>query len=158
MIICKFENGRETNLRHVVVDVIVLHDNKILLVKRTKKILEGGKWGIVGGYVQRDETVRQAAEREIFEETGWRVKDVTFLRTKDKPDRPHEDRQNIAFVFFCSATQKEGRKDWESDKMDWFDLNSIPSKNEIAFDQAEDIELYKKYLKKKFSLPAQNII
>lgn len=158
MITCTFENGGKTNLRHVVVDVIVLRDSKILLVKRTKEILEGGKWGIVGGYVQIDETVRKAVEREIFEETGWKVKDVTFLRIKDSPTRPHEDRQNIAFVFFCQATQKEGKMDWESDKASWFDLNSLPPRNEIAFDQAEDIEFYKKFLKKKFQLPTQNII
>lgn len=158
MINCKLESGKTTSLRHVVVDVLVLKENKILMVKREKTLLEGGKWGAIGGFVQRDETIRQTVEREIFEETGWRIKNITFLRIKGAPNRPHEDRQNIAFVFFCSATKKEGEKDWESDEVKWFDLNSLPPKDNIAFDQAEDIDLYKEYLEEKFLLPTQNII
>jgi ADP-ribose pyrophosphatase YjhB (NUDIX family) len=57
MIICKFEDGGEAKLRHVVVDTLVLKDNKILLIKRTGKLLEGGKWGLLGGYVERDENI-----------------------------------------------------------------------------------------------------
>ena len=71
MINCEFENGNKASLRHVVVDNLVLKDGKILLVKRTGKLLEGGKWGLAGGYVDRDETVKEAAKREILEETGY---------------------------------------------------------------------------------------
>lgn len=153
MIICQFENGGKDSLRHVVTDTIVVRGNKILLVKRIKKFLEGGKWGLIGGFVQRDEDIKQSVKREVFEETGWKIKDIVFLRVKDNPDRPHEDRQNIAFVFFCTATKKEGDRDWESDEVKWFDLKSLPSNNEIAFDHADDINLYKMYLEGSFKLP-----
>lgn len=154
MITCKFESGKDALLRHVVVDVLVIKKNKILLVKRTKKLLEGGKWALVGGYLERDETVREAAEREIFEETGWRVKDVTLLRVKDSPDRPKETgRQNVAFVFFCTADRKEGEMDWESDEMKWFDLDALPSQKEMAFDHMDDIAFYKEALKQEEPLP-----
>ena len=76
-----------------------------------------------------------------------------MLRLKDWPDRLHEDRQNISFVLFCNATKKEGIKDDESEKIDWFDLNSIPPKEEIAFDHADDIEMFKKYLEQKIDIP-----
>lgn len=153
MIQCTFENDAKASLRHVTVDVLVLRDNKILLVKRAKHLLEGGKWASVGGFVDRDETILQAAEREILEESGWKVKDLTYLRVKDSPDRPHEDRQNIAFTLFCFADQEVGEKDNESDEVKWFDLNDLPQEEEIAFDHASDIKLYKKYLKEKFPLP-----
>ena len=156
MIICTLESGHKAELRHAVVDTLVLKENKILLVKRTKKISEGGKWGLIGGYVSRNETIKETVEREVFEETGWRVKDITFFRIKDSPDRPMEDRQNIAFVFFCSTIKKEGEKDWESDEVEWFDLNSLPPKNEMAFDHEEDIKLYMKYLRNPFPLPIFN--
>ncbi len=142
MIKCIFEDGGEGYLRHVCVDVLVLKDRKILLVKRTGKLLEGGKWGLVGGFVGRGETLIQAVEREIEEETGLKVKNITHLRVKDSPDRPKEDRQNIAFVYYCEAVEKVGQKDWESDEVKWFDLNDLPPKEEIAFDHYDDVKLY----------------
>src|ERR1700722_19697338 len=102
MITCTFEDDGTAKLRHVVVDGLVFNQKgEILLVKRTAKLLEGGKWGLIGGFMDRNETLMQGLEREIFEETGWKVTNMTLLRIKDKPNRPHEDRQNISFVYFC---------------------------------------------------------
>src|SRR3989304_7819571 len=111
MITCKFENNAEASLRHVTADALVLKGNKILLVKRVGKLLESGQWGITGGFGQRDETVKEAVKREIYEETGWSVKNIELLRIKDWPDRPKEDRQNISFVYTCFATRITGKPD-----------------------------------------------
>ena len=140
-------------MRHVVVDTIVMKDNQILLVKRTAKLTEGGKWGLVGGFVDRDETIKQAAGREILEETGWTVQDLTLLNINDNPDRPKEDRQNISMVFFCDAIKKVGEPDWESDEQKWFDLDALPDVAELAFDHSDCIELYKQYLKLNHTPP-----
>ena len=142
MLKCSFEDGNSTSLRHCVVDVLVLRDSKILLEKRTGKILEGGKWSLVGGYVERDETLVQAVRREIKEETGYEVERIQLLKIRDNPNRPHEDRQNISFVFVCRAGTKHGASDWEVDDLQWFDLNNLPPKSEFAFDHYENIELY----------------
>ena len=144
MINCTFEDGNKASLRHVTVDTLVLKEGKILLVKRINKLLEGNKWGLVGGFVERNETLLEAVKREVLEETGWEVKDVSLLRIKDWPDRPLEDRQNISFVYFCKAVKKSGRADWESDEQKWFELSKVPPANQIAFDHAQDIEFYKK--------------
>jgi len=149
MINCTFENGNKASLRHVIIDALVLKDDKILLVKRTKKLLEGGKWALVGGYVERDENLYQTVEREIREETGYTVKDVTFLCVRHNPYRPHEDRQNIAFVFFSTAVEKVGEHDWEEDETKWFDLDNLPESESIAFDHLKNIELYKEYKQNK---------
>lgn len=130
-------------------DVLVLKDDKILLVKRTNKILEGGKWGLVGGFVDRDENIKEAASREILEETGWTVSNVELLKINDYPNRPHEDRQNIAFVLYCEAEEKTGSGDWESDDQQWFELESIPVKEEIAFDHYQNIQDYLVFRKTK---------
>ena len=109
MIKCIFENGDEASLRHTVVMVIVIKEDKILLGKRSEKIIEGGKWGLPGGFIGRDETIKGAADREIFEETGYRLKNSALLTIVDEPDRPNDaDRQNIAFVYFGEAGKKEG--------------------------------------------------
>src|SRR3972149_761645 len=131
MLKCLFEDGNETSLRHLVVDALVLKDNKILLVKRIGKLLEGGKWGLVGGFVGRDETLKEAVAREILEETGYKVESVTLLTIRDNPDRPKEDRQNVSFVYFCTATEKTGDTDWESEEQQWFSFDQLPPEAEF---------------------------
>lgn len=101
MLKCTFENGNTTSLRHVVADVLVLRSDQILLVKRAGKLLETGKWALVGGFIEWDETIEAGARREVLEETGYTVSDLTLLRIKDSPGRPREDRQNISFAFFA---------------------------------------------------------
>jgi len=153
MITCNFEDGGRTLLRHVVVDTLVLKAKKILLVKRAAKLLEGGKWGLIGGFVGRDENIKEAAKREVFEETGYRIENITLLAINDRPDRPHEDRQNIAFVFFANAKKKEGKSDWESTSQEWFPLDALPKEEEVAFDHYKDIKLYIEYKNKNVTLP-----
>jgi 8-oxo-dGTP diphosphatase len=153
VITCTFENGNKGSLRHVVVDNLVLQDGKILLVKRAPQLLEGGKWGLVGGFVDRDETIRQAAVREIREETGYEVTDITLFRIIDKPDRAGEDRQNIAFVHLCVAGEKTGTPDWESTEVRWFPLSALPEEEEFAFDHYSNIRLYRDYLAGRIAVP-----
>ena len=143
MIRCIFEHGNEGFLRHAVVDVLVLKDNKLLLVKRTAKLLEGGKWALIGGFMERDETLEEAVKREILEESGWEVEDVNLLRVIDSPKRRNEDRQNVSFVYVCTATQKVGEPDWESDDQRWFGWDELPALEEIAFDHADIIAAYR---------------
>ncbi|MEK7571539.1 MAG: NUDIX hydrolase [Patescibacteria group bacterium] len=144
MITCAFENGNKASLRHVVVDILVIKDDRILLVKRTKKLLEGGKWALVGGFVDRDEDLKKAASREVFEESGYRIKNLELLHINQRPDRPHEDRQNISFVFVGTAGEKEGESDWEVDDQQWFSFEALPPQETIAFDHYEDIQQYLK--------------
>jgi len=57
----------------VAVGAVVIHEGRVLLVKRGKPPSEG-LWAIPGGSVELGETLQTAAEREIFEETGIRIK------------------------------------------------------------------------------------
>jgi 8-oxo-dGTP diphosphatase len=53
------------------VAVIVIHDEKILLVKRIGSY--EGMWCIPCGHLEWDEDVRKAAAREVLEETGLHI-------------------------------------------------------------------------------------
>lgn len=55
------------------VGAVVLHDGKVLLVKRANPPCQF-QWAIPGGKVRYGETLQQAAEREIREETGIIIK------------------------------------------------------------------------------------
>lgn len=155
MLTCTFEDGGTGSFRHATVDALVLDptNTKILLVKRAPQLLEGGKWGNVGGYMERDETLVGCLKREVFEETGYEVTDAQLLTIRDNPDRPAEDRQNIAFVFFCHAGKQLGRPDHESTEIRWFAFSELPEPVHIAFDHAKNFELYQAYRREQFSLP-----
>ena len=137
MITCAFEDGAQANLRHAVVDTIVFNKDKtkVLLVKRAKTLHTGaGLWAIPGGYVDRDETTEEAAEREVLEETGHELVSVEFTKFIDNPNRLGDTRQNIAFVYTGVAGKQVGQPDDESEEVRWFDLNNLPGESEFAFD------------------------
>ena len=48
---------------------IVVCDNKVLLVRRASDP-RAGDWALPGGFVEHDETVQAAVQREVFEEAG----------------------------------------------------------------------------------------
>src|ERR1035437_6409276 len=144
MITCTFEDGGKGELRHVVVNALIIKNDKLLLTKRSPKITEGNKWSLVGGFVDRDETLEAAIKREIFEETGYRTIETKLFMVMDNPDRRNEDRQNVALAYVCEIGEKEGKPDWESIAQEWFDLDSLPNEEEMAFDHLEVIQIYLK--------------
>lgn len=157
MINCEFENGNKASLRHITVDVILVKDNKVLLGKRGslngKPILESGKWGLPGGFMERDETLSESIKRETFEETGYKIKNLQLLTIVDNPNRPKEDRQNVNFVYIAEVDDHIDSHDSETTELKWFDLDDLPEKDLIAFDFYDNLELYKKYLKENLILP-----
>lgn len=95
-------------------------NTQILLAKRAVGQLEGGKWCLPGGYMERDETTVQTSKREVYEETGYEIIDVIFLKFNDNPDRPGEDRQNVNFLYLGIASKQTGTPDDESSEVRWF--------------------------------------
>lgn len=157
MITCTFENNNKTSLRHITVNAIVVKNNQVLLGKRAtfngKPILESGKWGLLGGFFSRDENLIEAVKREVMEESGWEIDSLYLFQINDNPNRPKEDRQNVDIIFIANAVKQIKTSDEEVSKLQWFDLDKLPTKEEIAFDHGDNLELYKKYLKEKFPLP-----
>jgi|TARA_R100000149_G_scaffold46311_1_gene18639 8-oxo-dGTP diphosphatase len=59
----------EPDRPHACVGVVCRKGDEVLLVKRGREPLKG-KWSIPGGKLDRGETVREGALRELMEETG----------------------------------------------------------------------------------------
>lgn len=158
MIQCTFENGNTTtNLRHVTVAAITINEkNEVLLVKRAPHLLNGNKYCLPSGFLDRDESTEQATLRELKEETGYDGKIKFLFQLVDNPDRPKEDRQNVEFRYIVEIVDGEKILNDEVTKIEWVPVNKLPSEEERAFDHLETVELYLEYLKKQFSLPVRN--
>lgn len=153
MINCTFENGKQTSLRHVVVHAIVEKDGKLLLVKRSPDLLEGGKWSLPAGFLERDETAAAGALRELQEETGWKGEVAALFLIKTDPNRPHEDRQNVSFHYLVKPIRQTGIGDQESTEVAWISITNLPPSETLAFDHGEAIDLYLTYRHTPFPLP-----
>lgn len=153
MITCTFEDGGKGSLRHMVLHAIVEDHGKLLLVKRTGPILESGKWSLPSGFLARDETAGQGIIREVKEETGWETEIISLFRVNTNPNRPHEDRQNVALDFLLRPLKKTGEPDSENSKIEWISIDHLLPFEEFAFDHGETIELYIKYRQTQFPLP-----
>ena len=61
---------------------VLIIENKILLVRQ--EVTKNRNWSLPGGKVEENETLTNALEREIFEETGLNVKCIKLLYLCEK--------------------------------------------------------------------------
>jgi len=58
------------SIKHIALAAVFNADDEILLLKRPIGTPQGGLWSFPGGKVESGETPLEAAQRELFEETG----------------------------------------------------------------------------------------
>lgn len=61
--------------------MVVNEKNELLLVRRARNPGKG-KWGLPGGFVDRNETIEDALKREVMEETKLVVTSMRLMMTK----------------------------------------------------------------------------
>ena len=82
----------------VAVGAIVFKDHKVLLVRRGKPPAEN-LWAIPGGRVEVGETLQEATEREILEETGVTIRALEPVYTFDVIDQDARGRTRFHYVI-----------------------------------------------------------
>ena len=111
------------------VGVVVFRNEEVLLVKR-KNAPYKGQWSIPGGKQRLGETVTQAARRELMEETGVEVNELTLIDVIDimVPDEEGEILYHYIVVDY-RAYWMSGECSPGDDAQDvkWFNLNKIGS-------------------------------
>lgn len=82
----------------VAVGAVVTHQDKVLLVLRGQPPAKD-MWAIPGGSVNLGETIQAAAEREILEETGLKIKAGEVIYTFDAIVRDEAGRVQFHYVI-----------------------------------------------------------
>ena len=63
------------------VGILFHYDDEVLLTKQFRFLINDFSWEICGGSIERNETLREGAFREAFEETGFKAKNLKRLLT-----------------------------------------------------------------------------
>jgi 8-oxo-dGTP diphosphatase len=121
------------------VDVVAftLRENRlhVLLIRRGENPF-AGMWALPGGFVRLEESLEEAALRELEEETGLKEAYLEQLYTYGEPERDPRGRVvTVAYFALIPAdapVRLEGGKDVTQAR--WFPMDELPP---LAFDHAQ---------------------
>jgi 8-oxo-dGTP diphosphatase len=139
----------------VTVDVIIFTlsegDLQVLLIQRGHPPFEG-MWAIPGGFVGIDESLEDAAQRELEEETG--VHDVYLEQLYTFGDLGRDPRGRVITVTYfalmpADATQLHAGQDASDAR--WWSVYGLPP---LAFDHADILEYALQRLRYKLEYTA----
>jgi len=101
----------------------VVRDRKILLIQERSD----GKWAMPGGWADLGNAPASVAEREVWEESGFRVKAEKVVAVIDANRiQPMEFYHAFKIIFLCKLLDGETRTSHETSAVDFFDLDNLP--------------------------------
>lgn len=132
------------------VDIVVFaldeDDLQVMLIQRDLPPFEGG-WALPGGFVHVDETLDEAARRELNEETGLADIYLEQLYTFGQVDR--DPRERIVTVAYYALVNLEGhnvRASTDARNAAWFPVSDLPP---LAFDHPKILAMAHERLRGK---------
>lgn len=108
-------------------------DLKVLLIQRALEPFKG-RWALPGGFVRVDETLNDAARRELEEETGLKNVFLEQLYSFGDVDRdPRERVVSVAYYALVKLSDHRAQAATDAASAKWFPLSKVPK---LAFDHA----------------------
>lgn len=107
--------------------IILVKDNKTLLLRRKDTGYEDGNYGLVSGHADGDEKATVATCREVAEESGLILKPEDLRLVHCMHRRQADERLDL---FFSTDTWEGEPQNMEPEKCDdlsWFELDNLPS-------------------------------
>ena len=104
---------------------VIVKENRVLFQRRS----DNGRWGLVGGLLELNETYEQAALREIREETGLEVQltDLSGIFHNHNMVWGNGDRAHVIGAYYLAEILSgEPRTDEESLELRFFGKEEIP--------------------------------
>ena len=102
----------------VIVKGIILHENKVLILKRanTDKI-NPGKWEFVGGKINFNEDLEDALKREVKEEASIdiTVDDILYATNY----KTNSNRNDVVIVYKCHSLNNNVKLSKEHSEFKW---------------------------------------
>ena len=106
--------------------LLLVRDDRILLLRRRNTDYEDGKYSVVAGHMEDGETAREAICREAREEAGIELApdDLAFAHVVHRADRG----QRVGFFFSARRWRGEPRnmEPHKADDFRWFPLDALP--------------------------------
>ena len=123
----------------VTVDIVIFagEDPDLLLIRR-KHVPFEGCWALPGGFVEMDESLEEAALRELEEETG--ISDVTLTEVGAFGDPARDPRGRVITIAYAAVLEKRLLKveaGSDAAEVGWFSTANLPT---LAFDHKEIIQ------------------
>lgn len=121
----------------------VIKDGKILLIKEQAD----GRWAMPGGWADIGDFPAKTVEREVFEESGYRVQVEKVIAVIDANHvAPLEFFHAYKLIFQCSILGGEPQTSHETLAVDFFDMNNPPPLSQSRTTRAMLDEVYAHYL------------
>lgn len=121
-------------------------DLKVLLIQRDLEPFIG-RWALPGGFVRENETLEEAALRELQEETGLSKVYLEQLYTFGRPDRdPRERIVTVAYYALVRLLDHRVQAATDARNAAWFEVGDLPK---LAFDHDEILDVALKRLQGK---------
>lgn len=120
----------------------------VLLIKRKYEPFKS-KWALPGGFVNNEESLEEAVERELYEETGIKINYLEQLYTFGKPNR--DPRGRVVSVAYFGLVRPNAFKIFAStdaEQVQWFNINELPK---LSFDHEAILETAIKRLQGKIT-------
>jgi 8-oxo-dGTP diphosphatase len=123
------------------VDIVVFgldeEDLKVMLIQRDLAPFEG-QWALPGGFVRVDETLDDAARRELVEETGLKDIYLEQLYTFGAIGRdPRERVVTVAYYALVNLVGHDVQASTDARNAAWFPVSELP---ELAFDHQKILD------------------
>ncbi len=119
---------------------------KVLLIERGQGPFKG-RWALPGGFVRVDETIDDAARRELTEETGLKDIFLEQLYTFGAVNRdPRERVVSVAYYALVKLSDHRAKAATDAANAEWFPVSKVPA---LAFDHANILATAQARLKGK---------
>ena len=106
----------------------------VLLIQRKYGPFKN-QWALPGGFVQENESLEAAVERELQEETGVKINYLEQLYTFGQPQRDPRGRVvSVAYFGLVRPNTFKIAASTDASKVQWFDIRELPK---LAFDHMD---------------------